>query len=319
MIPFLKDKIIKKIFFTLLAVIFVTVTTIAYLAIQSLESGEPYLLTASKKISKSLIMRGLDQIESTLSSTIYAPTPFDSSSFSYADLSHLYFEKIRNDNRVNHFYITSKPIDFNDALAISEYLRDLFPHGSPPTSYLNTNVLEMIDAAEKGETFLCEDIAKMLVQLIQAGGTQARTIGLYSQASDHVVVELWSRWLNKWVVIDPDNNVHYTNAIGIPLSTLDLYVISQNNDKIKEIKRVTGRSVNTLHHKDRKLIEKFYKSGYSIHFYNKWVDKNLPRKHPARSAAIMGAYIGKSTVEKFYHKNSVVLNDKVIAKLYKKP
>ncbi|MBE8232469.1 MAG: hypothetical protein HAW67_01950 [Endozoicomonadaceae bacterium] len=323
---FLKNRRMRKFLFVFISLIFTVAFVIAYLAIRTISSDDPPLLTQSQKISKTIVMRGLDQFESIFNSATYVPTPFDSPSpdFKYANLSHPYFENIRNDKRVAHFYSLSSnssdqpPIDFSDAISMKKYLRDLFPHGVASTNFINTNVLEMIDAAEQGEQFLCEDISKMLIQLIQAGGTQARAVGLQSLHSDHVVVEMWSKHFNKWVIIDPDHNIHYTNANGVPLSAIELYVMSQNSHQIEKIQRITDSSPNTLH--NTKLIELFYKNGFSIFFYNRWVDQNLPRKHPARSPAIMGVYVGKAKIEKIYHKHhGDVLDDDVIATLYKNP
>lgn len=305
-----------------IAIAFISSAAMAYLAIRNISRGDSPLLITSQKISKALIMRVLDQVESNLGSATYAPTPFDSPDFAYADLSHPYFEKIRNDKRVAHFYSNhEEPIDFSGAISIREYLRDLFPHGFSSTNYLNANVLEMIDAAEQGEKFACGDISKMLVQLIQAGGTQGRIVGLETSHSGHVVVELWSRRFNKWIYMDPDYNLHYTNATDTPLSALELYEMYRDSHKIEDIKHVTGNSPNTLYKDNIKIKsrELFYK-GLAIHFYNRWVDKNLPRRHPASSPSIMGFYIGKSVIEKFYYKhNSEVLDDEIRSKLYKKP
>lgn len=316
-----KSGAIRKSFFYFVIIAFISMSAISYLAIRNFTSTDPWILFASQKISKALIMRVLDKYESDFGSEAYAPTPFDSPDFVYADLSHPYFNKIRNDKRVSHFYSNREsPVDFEDALQMREYLRDMSPYGEQSSEYLNTNVLEMIDAAENGERFMCGKTSKMLAQLIQAGGTQARTIGMKSSKSGHVVIELWSRKFNKWVVMDPAYNVHYTNAAGIPLSALELYEISNDARKLKEINRVTGASPNTLHNSDSKLVESYYRKGLTINFYNRWVDQNLPRINPARSPSIMGYYVGESLVERLTHKHdSEVVNDETSAELYMNP
>ena len=312
---------IRKLIITFIIVAFISVLAIVFLAKRNISNDDPQILIVTQKISKALIMRVLDVIESVTDSTGYAPTPFDSPAFSYADLSHPYFEKIRNDKRVARFYSREKGnIDFYDAISMREYLRDLFPHGTASKNYLHVNVLEMIDATENGEKFLCGNISKMLVQLIQAGGTQARTVGLQASDSGHVVVELWSEKYDKWVVLDPDYNVHYTNTSGTPLSAIELYQMSQDSSKIKDIIRVPGKSVNTLYSNNSKLVEQYYKNGVAINYYNRWVDKDLPRVHPARSPAIMGFYIGNSVLERIYYKHdSEVITDEIASILYMNP
>ena len=312
---------IRKLIITFIIVAFISVLAIVFLAKRNISNDDPQILIVTQKISKALIMRVLDVIESVTDSTGYAPTPFDSPAFSYADLSHPYFEKIRNDKRVARFYSREKGnIDFYDAISMREYLRDLFPHGTASKNYLHVNVLEMIDAAEHGEKFLCGNISKMLVQMIQAGGTQARTVGLQASDSGHVVVELWSEKFDKWVVLDPDYNVHYTITIGTPLSAIELYQMSQNSNKIKDIIRVPGKSVNALYSNNSKLVEQYYKNGIAINYYNSWVDKNLPRINPARSPAIMGFYIGNSALERIYYKHdSKVITEEIASTLYMNP
>ena len=317
----LKNSALRKSLFVFIIIAFIAASAIVFLAKRNISSDDPRFLTVSQKLSKSLIMRVLDKVESNFGSTSYAPTPFDSVDFSYADLSHPYFEKIRNDKRVAHFYSREKgKIDFSDAISMREYLRDLFPHGTASKNYLHVNVLEMIDATENGEKFLCGNISKMLVQLIQAGGTQARTVGLQASDSGHVVVELWSEKYDKWVVLDPDYNVHYTNTSGTPLSAIELYQMSQDIRKVKDIMRVPGKSVNTLYSNNSKLVEQYYKNGIAINYYNRWVDKDLPRINPARSPAIMGFYIGGAALERIYYKHdSEVITDEIGSILYMNP
>ena len=317
----LKNSVTRKALIAFIIIAFIATSATVFLAKRNFSSDDPQLLVASQKLSKSLIMRVLDKVESNFGATNYAPTPFDSADFSYADLSHPYFENIRNDKRVAHFYSSEKgEIDFYDAILMREYLRDLFPHGTASKNYLHVNVLEMIDATGSGEKYLCGNISKMLVQMIQAGGTQARTVGLQASDGGHVVVELWSDKFEKWVVLDPDYNVHYTNTTGTPLSAIELYQMSQDSNKIKDIIRVPGKSVNTLHSNNSKLVEKYYKNGVAINYYNSWVDKDLPRINPARSPAIMGFYIGNSAVERIYYKHdSEVITEEIGSKLYMNP
>jgi hypothetical protein len=295
---------IKKYLLVFATLSIVVMLTIGYLAMRMISSEDPPIFRASQKISKTMIMQGLDHIERYFGTEKYAPTPFDSTDFSYADLSHPYFEKIRSDKRVAHFYTDIKqnnPIDFSDAIAMKEYLRNLFIHKEPSKGYENTHVLEMIDATTTGETFKCGNIARMLVELIQAGGTQARKIELSGAKNGHVVMEFWSKQWNKWIMLDPDYNVYYTDVAGMPLSSLEIYEMSQDKEKRKEITVFKGNSPNTLYNNDTDLVTSYYQNGVAICFYNRWVDKNLPRRNPARSPAIMGYYVGKLSVEKLYY------------------
>lgn len=312
---------ITKLVKTSVIVVIMAMVAILFMSVKTVSVDDDQVLIAAQKVSKSIIMNALDNINILTGLYDDPPTPFDGPGFSYADLSHPYFEAIRKDRRLTHFYTGIEDgLDFEHALILKEYLRDLFPHGAADKNYLNVNVLEMIDAAEMGEKYLCGNISKMLVQLIQAGGTQARTVGLQSAESGHIVVELWSNKFNKWALLDPDYNVHYTDQSGIPMSALDLYINSHKLDFNSNIIRHTGLSKNTLHNSNTRLIEDYYKKGFVINYYNRWVDKNYPRRHPARSPSIMGYYIGNSNVESFYYKHdSSVVTEDIKQTLYENP
>lgn len=319
---FIKRKTIKHALLVLITVSGLLVSAIGYLAIQNIASNDSQLLFGGKLISKALVMGIFDRYERFFSGAMYTPTPFDSPEFSYADLSNPYFEVVRSDKRVAHFYAhSSMPMDFYNAVSMADFLRDLFPHGVSRRSYQNANVLEMMDAAENGERFLCGNISKMLAQLVQAGGTQARNISLGKSANDgHNLIELWSRRFGKWAVIDPDYNVHYTDSLGIPLSALELYQIAQDENRIRDIRRIAGNSPNTLHNSNTKNIEKRYRNGFAVEFYNRWVDANLPRWHPGRSPSIMAYYIGNSFPRRFYYKyDSRIPTNDIISILYAAP
>lgn len=317
----MKKKSVKRAVLGSAVVVVVLMSATAYLSVRVISTEDPRWVTSAQLLSKATIMKVLDRYRSLTDPETYAPTPFDSASFRYADLSHPYFAKVRSDKRIAHFYRKANlPVDFDSVIAMREYLRSLFRHGTASRDYINTNVLEMIDAAENGERFVCGDITKMLAQLIQAGGTQARLVGLRSAHSDHIVVEFWSRRYGKWVAVDPDYNVHYTNAEGIPLSVAELFESAQDTQRLKHVRRVAGTSPNTLYNKKSRLLELFYKNGFAVYFYNRWVDQNLPRIDPTRSPAIMGFYVGNSAIEKYYYKHdSDVLTRELRGRLYLAP
>jgi hypothetical protein len=267
-------------------------------------------------------MRALDNYYKYFGGKTYAPTPLDSCEFTYADLGHPYFEQIRNDRRLSKFYKNKAgPTDFFDAVSMADYLRDFFPHGYSSKSYANENLLSMLDAAEEGEKFLCGDISKMLAEMIQAGGTQARKVSLGdSKDRGHVVVEMWSEEFNKWAVIGPDYNVYYTSADGTPLSAAELYEAARDPVKKDSVKVISGKSPNTLHNKNTDLLNQYYKNGFAIEFYNRWVEFNYPRSYPGISPSIMAYYVGHSPLRRFYYKNnSDKVTEDAISVLYSPP
>ncbi|GJQ57439.1 MAG: hypothetical protein SCALA701_02400 [Candidatus Scalindua sp.] len=258
------------------------------------------------RISKSIVMRGFHTYFTLFSEEgAYTATPFDGTEFRYVDLNHPFFSKIRKDKRISHLYKNNRQIDFYKAVFMANFLRDLFPHGPPHKSYYRDSVLEMMDAAENGEKFLCADISKMLAQLIQASGNQARIVSLSnSKGKAHVVLEMWSNHFNKWAIIDADYNVYYQDDKNIPLSALELYQIANSKNQMNKVKRVAGNSLNTLHTSNTKLIETLYKEGFTIWFYNKWIESDFSRWHPARSPHNMGFYLGNSALLRFCYRLS---------------
>jgi alkaline phosphatase D len=145
-------------------------------------------------------------------------TPFDGPGYFYADLGHPYLARVRSDPRLASFYDRG-PLDVDGVAEMADFLRDRFPHGAPTRDVDRANVLELLDAAERGESYLCGTISKMLVQLVQAGGGTARGMRL----DGHVVIEFWSPRWQKWVLIDPDTNVRFEDGDGTPLSVLDVH------------------------------------------------------------------------------------------------
>lgn len=224
----------------------------------------------------------------------YAPTPFEEG-FQYADLSNQGFDTIRADARLSQFY-TSTPINYDVAVQMADFLRSYFKHGVNSSPVDQPHVLDMLEQADEGETYLCENIAIMLAQMIQAGGRQARLIRLFNATGGgHVVLEMWAG--EKWAVIDPDYNVHYL-LNGIPMSAQELH---ETDPELVE--RVPGNSPNTLFTSESKLIERFYREGYGIYYYNRWIDADLPLTNPERKVEYATYYVGSSTYQRarFYH------------------
>lgn len=81
-----KKRSIRNGLIVFLVVTLVSASTLAYLATRRVSDDDSRFLIASKLISKALIMRVFDQVESNFNSDTYSPTPFDSPDFAYADL-----------------------------------------------------------------------------------------------------------------------------------------------------------------------------------------------------------------------------------------
>lgn len=269
----------------------------------------------AKLISKSLIMTGYG-IFKNMTDPSFAANPIDKD-YEWEDLSHPYFERIRNDERLAHFYEKDVWL-FEDILEIKEFLRDAFPHGKPPKNYRQKNVLEMLDAAEDGAKFLCSGSAKMMAQLIMAADIPTRTVRLSDEEGHgHTVLEFWSEEYKKWCLIDIDYNLHYTDMNGKPLCALELYIMSKNNDRVK---KHVGISKNSLFNDKTRLYEDFYSQGFGIDFYNKWISKNYPRTAPEASPVNSVIYIGNGKLRKqYFHHDYSLEKQNIIQLINRKP
>jgi hypothetical protein len=262
-------------------------------ALSPVSVTDPEWVTAGKLFSKKHLGRVV-----ILATAILVPgafeaagpaTPIDGAGFYYEKLDHPYLARIRLDERVRHFY-ASGTVDLDEAVAMADFLRDQFPRGRPGTDPAKRNLLELLDGAEAGESFLCDTIARMLAQMMQAGGTHARRVRL----RHHVVAEIWSAHWKKWVVVDPHFNVHFTNRGGVPLSSLDVHRLAPPGLR-DQIVVHPGLSENTLYRPGRfdNLVDR-YVDGVAVDFGSKWFSHPLPYWHPVRAPLVNAVFYSES-------------------------
>jgi hypothetical protein len=121
--------------------------------------------------------------------------------------------------------------EFEQVLRLREWVHTRWRHGwtrTPPAH----NALDILRAAEEGGDFSCGYYAITLMQCLLALGFVARPVSISKGATEwlaadegnvgHSVVEFWSHQHHKWVVLDPDLNVHYEHD-GTPLSALEVH------------------------------------------------------------------------------------------------
>ena len=81
------------------------------------------------------------------------------------------------------------------------------------------DAVEILDLARKyGNRGFCAQYGIVLLQACQSLGLHARYVDL----PGHFVVAVWSDDYNRWVVMDPTNDIHYERD-GVPLRGRDLY------------------------------------------------------------------------------------------------
>jgi len=111
-------------------------------------------------------------------------------------------------------------------LRLKEWVHKAIPGGNPKVRA--TRAVEILDYASRGETFYCTHYAITYVECALALGWQARKIAVDRKhgpeglgSTHHGVAEVWSNLFRKWVVIDPQSNLHFEKR-GQPLSAWEI-------------------------------------------------------------------------------------------------
>ncbi|MCC6766901.1 MAG: transglutaminase domain-containing protein [Deltaproteobacteria bacterium] len=117
--------------------------------------------------------------------------------------------------------------DFERWVRLMHWARDRFPHrpnaAAPDAQAFDGAALLARRGADDG--YLCGTIAPLLVQAVTALGGHARRVELRLTPHDsHVVTEVWSSHVGKWLVLDPDYDAWFT-VDGIPQHALELHAL----------------------------------------------------------------------------------------------
>lgn len=93
----------------------------------------------------------------------------------------------------------------------------------------NISSLEILKRASNGERFRCVEYAKVAKDILLSMGYIARTLNIQSKDADygglsqgHVVTEVWSNNLNKWIFLDVQFNC-YAIKDNLPLSYYEVF------------------------------------------------------------------------------------------------
>ncbi|MBB5867963.1 transglutaminase-like putative cysteine protease [Allocatelliglobosispora scoriae] len=90
------------------------------------------------------------------------------------------------------------------------------------------DAVELLDRVDAGERFACSEYSILLTQALNASGIPARQVGLRKanhhtgMGGGHVVTEAWIDDLGRWVVLDGQNGMFWSDVDGTPLGLLEL-------------------------------------------------------------------------------------------------
>jgi hypothetical protein len=88
-----------------------------------------------------------------------------------------------------------------------------------------------LDRVDAGERFACVEYALVLSQALNAVGIPSRRLSLLQRpyhlglGRGHVVSEAWIDDLNRWVVLDGQNGIHWVGVDGLPLGAVELQAL----------------------------------------------------------------------------------------------
>jgi hypothetical protein len=116
--------------------------------------------------------------------------------------------------------------------ALKRWVRSRWNHGWSPAFATVKDGLDILREAAKGEQFACGHYAMVFNDCATGLGWPTRMVGLSIEHPEfprdynlwnvgHVLLEVWSNDFAKWVILDPDANIHYELG-GVPLNALDI-------------------------------------------------------------------------------------------------
>jgi hypothetical protein len=123
--------------------------------------------------------------------------------------------------------------EFQAQCALKRWVRSRWDHGWSLSCDKVKDALDILHEADRGEHFNCGFYNRVFVECARALGWVARPIGIgvaegaFPRGHNvgnvgHSVPEIWSNQYRKWVLLDPDLNLHYLRE-GVPLSALELH------------------------------------------------------------------------------------------------
>ena len=108
--------------------------------------------------------------------------------------------------------------DWQTVLNVMNWSRRQFEPGTPK-NYPPKNALTLLALMRSGkEKGFCAQYCYLMVQALQALNFKAR----YITIEGHEVAEAWVPSMNKWVLLDPMNNLHFEDSKGTKLSALEI-------------------------------------------------------------------------------------------------
>jgi len=170
--------------------------------------------------------------------------------FIFEDLSHPRLSQLRNKLQLDKVVSDAKN-EFDVFLRLRSYIARQWIHQSKRGVYGPWDGLCLLEWTKKKQGHdhspviaMCVHFSILFAQACLSLGYHARLIVLdqtpENKLGGHFVVEVWSNELKKWILMDPDTDVHFERE-KIPLNTLEIHRL-WDEDRIRQIKIVKGES-----------------------------------------------------------------------------
>ncbi len=218
--------------------------------------------------------------------------------FQYENLSNSELQLLRKKYQIDEL-VSDADSEVERLIILRDWVRKTLPRGDPERLDYNFNALDILSHAEKGETFFCSGYSIVFLQCALSLGFTARYVGLFK---GHVVSEIWSNELAKWVVMDAYNNLHYEKS-GIPLNAIELHDMWEQKD-FSNVEVVYGIQRTGFIENTKEDLLSYYHEFY-VRMRNDWFSNRYPHWHP-KANSIMN---GLEWMDKFTSNNILVANE----------
>jgi hypothetical protein len=133
--------------------------------------------------------------------------------FYYADtLANDYLRELRNKYDLE-LLVSAKPSEFERIKSVLDWTNKQWEHNGS-NSPSKSDALTILKEAKEGKQFRCVEYGIVATAALNSIGIRARTLGLKTRdvekvrrGAGHVVSEVYSKELDKWIFIDPQFNI----------------------------------------------------------------------------------------------------------------
>jgi hypothetical protein len=140
--------------------------------------------------------------------------------------------------------------------SVAGWMASTIRHDGREYTRKSTSLIEMLDSYFDGSTKIrCQDISQLYANIMISFGNVARIVYVNTKNSDygtigsgHVLTEVWSNTLNKWVMIDPQfgvtasangSHLNYYEFVYALKNTPDKLVVTSLQERYKNLSKIS--------------------------------------------------------------------------------